>query len=180
MKPPAWPLILWECCAVSHRAFKVNKMHLIHQRACPCLLVHPSSQSWQAILLSLFFLLLWSIVLNSWHISPHTLTSKIAFCQYEGKDSFGFNGARHHMLDITGTMKNNQNVNSGPSVSDGFPPCINEGLTSLETWQQNVDSPYFKATFVLHQKVCSIFSQQRDQNDRTASDESLHHEADGV
>lgn len=93
----------WDCCF--SQSFKVIKMYSIHQRACPCLLVHPSSQSWQAIVLSLFSLLLWSIVLNSWHISPHTLTSKIAFCQYEGKDSFGFNGAGHLMLDITGTWK---------------------------------------------------------------------------
>lgn len=121
---------LSESCLVSHKTFKINNKRLAkgeHAQVCK---LRPSPQSRQPIALSLFFLLWWSVVLNSWHISPHILTSKIAFCQYEGKDSFGL-GVRQSMSSINGTIKNNQNVYNRLTVFDGFPVCMNECESGL-------------------------------------------------
>lgn len=107
IKHPPWQHI----CLVSPKAFKINNKRLAKAEHAQVCRLCPSPQSRQPI--ALFLLLWWSVVLNSWHISPHILTSKIAFCQYEGKDSFGFNDVRQLMSSINRTMKNNQNVTIG-------------------------------------------------------------------
>lgn len=71
-------------------------------------------QSRQPILLLLFFFL---VLMECGaeqltYLSPHTLTSKIAFCHSEGKDSFGFNGARPHNIQ--------HQYHSRNSTFDGF------------------------------------------------------------
>lgn len=111
---------LSESCLVSHKAFKINNKRLAKGKHAQVSKLRPRPQSRQPIALSLFFLLWWSVVLNSWHISPHILTSKIAFCQCEGKDSFDFNGVRQLVSSINGTIENNQNVYNRLSVFDGF------------------------------------------------------------
>lgn len=91
------------------------------RRVCPDLLGASQSPKRTADSAFSFFHSVMEPMLNSWHISPHMLTSKIAFCQYEGKDNFGFNGVRQLMFSINGTTKNNQNVYKRLSVLDGFP-----------------------------------------------------------
>lgn len=127
IKDPAWQQI---CLSRSHKAFQINNKRLAKRKHAQVWRLRPGPQSRQPIVLSLFFLLWWSVVLNSWHISPHILTSKIAFCQYEGKDSFGFNHVRQLMSSIR-TIENNHNVYNRLSVRDGFPAYMNEWGTSL-------------------------------------------------
>lgn len=124
-------------CILSHKAFKINNKHLAKGKHAQVYKLRPSPQSRQPIALSLFFLLWWSVVLNSWHISPHILTSKIAFCQYEGKDSFGFNDVRQLMSGISRTIENNLNVYNMLSVFDCFLVCMKEWETSSVqiTWK---------------------------------------------
>ena len=105
-----------QSCLVLYKALQINNKSYATGKHVHVRKLRPSPKSRQPIALSLFFLLWWSVLLNSWHISPHILTSKIAFCQYEGKDSVGFNSVRHLKSSISRAIKINQNVYNMLSV----------------------------------------------------------------
>lgn len=183
---------LSESCLVSHKAFQINNKRLARQKHARVCRLRPGPQSRQPIVLSLFFSLWWSVVLNSWHISPHMLTSKIAFCQYEGKDSFGFNGVGQLMSSIR-TIENNHNVHNRLCVGDGFPVYMNEWGTSLVqmTWkhpskwkpQEDVgEGLHMTASAqVYHQAAHTEIWDLLHQNDWSKTvDHSVNHEADVV